>query len=731
MNSPDHRIQGSTQRITTLYIAALSTIALLAIAGQGVIQYSIVRMEDDARIVNIAGRQRMLSQRMTRMAMEAWIDSTQVRSTDRSEQDIRTQSELTQTIERDLDLWCRIHLGLQRGSAEFQLAGNNSPTIMGQFDKLANSFDAVKRELERLVQQAVTQVRDPSGLKTLASQSDAYLEGMDAIVARFELEARDRVARLRWIEMGLLLATMFVLLLEGFAVFSPAIGALRTTMERLQLSSDTLDRAKQVAERANRAKTEFLNEVSHELRTPLHAILGMLSLVGRGKLTPTQRKRIRIAKESSASLKEIVDDLLDVAGIEEGRDITLHPVPMELHGFLARGIALMRPFAVEKQLTLDLDVVPADPIWIRIDGTRLRQIVNNLLQNAVRYTLHGGVRCTASLDALTDPPTLTWVVEDTGIGISPKAQPTIFHRHGAPPEEPTPEILGRRRGVGLSITQALVHRLGGTIAVDSQLGIGSRFTVVLPIEVIPKPARAVKYYNCRNKPERGMGPTALVVDDSKTNRCIMRSYLQILGFRTRSCASLGQALESYRRGRYDLVVMDKNLPDGDGARFPEMIRDVAGVHPYLLLVTAENRTGSPLNSAKEGFGAVLSKPLSLDQLRQAVEPLGLSRPSEKQPDEHVDSERYAEIRRRLVDLFMSQVDGEFASIESSMRDGDLKEVAFVAHRLIGGAGNAGLVELVPVCRKLETDASHGEIAQLQVGVGELRDAISRLRRPRE
>ena len=219
LESSPPRTAALTQRLTILYMAALGMIALLTIIGQFVVQQAIIRLEGDSRIVNIAGRQRMLSQRLTRLTFELAYLAEQPRTNSLEEADLASsQNDSMSSIRMDLETWEENHEGLQRGSEILQLPGKNSEIVMKLFEELTPHFEAIRTIVELTLAKIPPPedaIIDTARRKELSFRSDSFLDGMDAIVTRLEQEARDRVNRLRWIESVLLFATIAVLVCEG------------------------------------------------------------------------------------------------------------------------------------------------------------------------------------------------------------------------------------------------------------------------------------------------------------------------------------------------------------------------------------------------------------------------------------------------------------------------------------------------------------------------------------
>ncbi len=731
-----------TKRLTILYMAALGMIALLTIIGQFVVQQAIIRLEGDSRIVNIAGRQRMLSQRLTRLTLELAYIVEQSRTNRLDDADLASpQTDSMSSIRTDLETWGKNHEGLQRGSESLQLPGSNSETVVKLFEELSPHFEAMRRIVESTLARVpppVDAIIDTAGRKELSYHSDSFLAGMDAIVTRLEKEARDRVNRLRWIERFLLFATIAVLVCEGIFIFSPAVASLSRSLTRLQSISDELEKAKGTAEKANMAKTSFLARVSHELRTPLHAILGMLELVQRSKLRSDQRAKIHLASEASTSLLTLVDDLLDVASIELGREIVLHPLDVNLRALLSSTFEMMKPMAIEKGLQFQLNVDDSLPDKVTVDADKVRQILTNLLQNAIRYTPLGHVHCNVDTLTETNHVFLQVAVEDTGIGISNEDQEHIFASFRRINHDDASNTFGRPMGMGLTITLAMVKKLHGTIVLTSEVGNGSRFVVTLPIQPVMECTRQmdpvsnrIETFLKRYPTENESRPTALIVDDSSTNLLVLRSYLKRLGYRTMSVLSLRESVVKFRRHHFDLVFMDRHLSDGDGLNFPQLLsRNLAEKKDLdrlpvlgatkLFLVTAEIYLQPNGDSRLNPFTDVLHKPISLEQLNRAI--LGTNRSDATKLSG--DNERdFDLLRKKLAVEFIERFSSEIETIKNKLVASDYSAIQFLSHRIFGSAGNAGLLEIAELARELHKAASEENQTRIEYILSQLAERL--------
>ncbi|WP_161974502.1 response regulator [Piscinibacter terrae] len=380
--------------------------------------------------------------------------------------------------------------------------------------------------------------------------------------------------------------------------------------------------ARHAAEAANRAKSEFLVSMSHELRTPLNGVLGYAQLLSRDQgLSPRQARGLDVIQQSGKHLLGLINDILDLARIEAGRtELNLEPVT--LSDFLQEVVNLMQVKADEKHLAFVFDAGEGLPEAVLADKRQLRQVLLNLLGNAIKFTdqgtvtLHAGARPTGAAQVL-----LQLDVEDTGVGMHAHELERIF--------EPFEQVGDAQRrsggtGLGLTITRALVKDMGGQVQVSSEFGRGTRFQVELPMTVAP-PAKsgprkvpgAVRYQG----PQRRV----LVVDDIASNRALMCDFLTNAGFEVAEASDGGQMLQTTRSFRPDLILMDSVMQPVDGLEATRRLRrdaDLAGVP--VIAISAAATTEHRAACLQAGVNVVLVKPVSLDTLQAHIgEQLGL------------------------------------------------------------------------------------------------------------
>jgi signal transduction histidine kinase/HPt (histidine-containing phosphotransfer) domain-containing protein/ActR/RegA family two-component response regulator len=360
--------------------------------------------------------------------------------------------------------------------------------------------------------------------------------------------------------------------------WAPALAALVTGLVASLIANQwamlatqrRLDYERAVAAEASRAKSEFLANVSHEIRTPINALLGIAELLAETDLTPQQRRHVQVFRSSGQSLFELINDLLDLSKIEAGR-LELHRAPLRLRALLEERIALLEPRAREKGLALRLEVADDVPAVVSTDATRLAQALTNLLGNAIKFTPAGSV----GLAVMRDPEHHDWLcfaVSDTGIGIAPSKLETIFEPFTQADGSVTRAFGGT--GLGLSITRRLVELMEGKIGVDSTPGVGTTFTLRLPMPAAqlappPEPAPIVA------PPLRAAssGPLSiLLAEDNEVNVYLFESMLAASGCRIDVAPNGQSAIEHWRHGHYDVVFMDVQMPGMDGLAATRAIR---------------------------------------------------------------------------------------------------------------------------------------------------------------
>jgi len=381
-----------------------------------------------------------------------------------------------------------------------------------------------------------------------------------------------------------------------------------------------LAQAKTRAEAASVAKTQFLANMSHEIRTPMTGVLGALGLVSSDELGPQQRELVEIATSSSEALLTVLNEVLDFAKIEAG-NLELVNEPLRIHAVVASTIKLFAPLAQRRGLTLAADIDPAVPMRVKGDAARIRQVLMNLVGNAVKFTERGAVtvRVRRAADAApASPTTVVFEVTDTGIGIPAEALPELFA-----PFHQVDASDGRRfggTGLGLVISKRLVDAMGGGISVESEPGRGSTFRVALPLTEIAGEAESTTASAARAE----LAGRVLLVEDNAINRETVHAMLHALGIGVVAAEHGQEALERLAGESFDLILMDCQMPVMDGFSAAREIRERerARLAPRtpIIAVTAHALGDDSERCLQSGMDAYLAKPFTRDQLREAITP---------------------------------------------------------------------------------------------------------------
>ncbi len=389
---------------------------------------------------------------------------------------------------------------------------------------------------------------------------------------------------------------------------------LRTRRESARLRRELagqIDRAK-VAESANESKAEFLATMSHQIRTPLNAIIGFTGLALKTELTPELRDYIDTVRMSADWLMHAANDVLEFSRIQAG-SLQLDNAPFSISACALSALKLVERDATAKKLATRCNIDRQIPELVCGDPTRLRHVIFNLLDNAVRFTTSGSVILTVGVESESaDDVVIRVAVADTGMGVSANQRPVIFEPYqyiGAPAPD------SRRSGMGLAISKRLVDLMGGTMDFQSQVGAGSRFEFTARFEkqkgLAAKPEDAVS-----TKQTDLNGVSILVAEDNTMNRHLITKIFESAGYRVRTATNGEEAVQKVQAESFDLVLMDMEMPDLDGLQATRAIRaaERRGVHLPIYALTAHASPEDRARCFEAGMDGFVTKPVAVDEL---------------------------------------------------------------------------------------------------------------------
>lgn len=473
------------------------------------------------------------------------------------------------------------------------------------------------------------------------------------------------------------------------------------------------------SELASRAKSEFLATISHEISTPLHGILGNAELLLDTRLDEDQKRCVRLLRASAQALTDILNDVLDHSKIEAGR-LELTTEPFDLGACAADAAALFESVARDKGLRLQLRLPQDLPPAVVGDGSRLRQVLLNLLANAVKFTAWSEVSLVLEPAMPSTPPgpastkvTYRVAVQDTGIGIPADRLKLLFE-----PFQQLDASMTRRfggTGLGLAISQRLVELMGGTIRADSREGEGSRFhfTLTWPIAQNLGPT-AVSGPRLDASLARAQPMRILLVEDNPTNQAVGLEMLGRLGYSAALAVDGHAALDAQRQGLYDLILMDIQMPGMDGVEASRRIRAAHGLqHPRIVALTANAAAEDRQAYLDAGMDDHLAKPFEMkdlaDVITRAFKARQTGQPVPAESEEMLDDTVRDSLTRQFGQVFVERLDETYLrtaaplvqAAGAAMTAGDGPGLQRAAHALKSSSANVGAVALSRLCAELE------------------------------
>jgi signal transduction histidine kinase/DNA-binding NarL/FixJ family response regulator len=520
---------------------------------------------------------------------------------------------------------------------------------------------------------------------------------------------------------------------------------LATNATKSELAAQEIRIAKDQADAANRSKSEFLANMSHEILTPLNGILGFTELLIRGADQGNEQERtdfLKTIRSSGRHLLELINDILDISKIEAGQ-LQVESIPFSPHQLMAEVVSVLRVPAQKKGISLDYRWESPVPEIIHSDPHRLKQLLMNLVNNAIKFTDEGSVIMVAKLESAHQSPKLRLEVRDSGIGISADKLHSIFQPFVQADSSVTRKYGGT--GLGLAISRRIAQALGGDLTVESAVGRGSVFAAVVNtgdlanVKIMDQPPTS----QAGDVRQESSGTTSLdgfrvlLVDDGETNRKLISLLLTRANATVEMAENGALAVHAAEHGNYDVILMDMQMPVMDGYTATQRIREFGYKGPIIAL-TAHAMKGDQEKCEEAGCSGYLTKPVNMDDLIRTVrrgigtaavqnhssQTDGKSKLSaEPCPEMQLrstlptDDPEIREIVQEFVESIPERIDAMSAALDANEYD----ELARLAHALRGCGGTAGFNCFTQPAAQIERSAKARQLDEIRGKLQELRD----------
>ncbi len=581
------------------YRFALSALACLAIFFFLTAQSLLQSQEKYGSLINVMGRQRMLSQRIMLKLTTLHVTNKEIII-----EDVRRE------LNDSLELFEQSHKNIIEGTFQNGRQYEISEKLIKFY-----SQSGLDRDISRyisLVRQSLLQNEISPELTRQFREN--LLSKLDQAVLIVEQESAQSVMKFSLIEVGVLFLTLLILLLQMRLIFMPLERTLHNVI-------DDLIHAKDKAIEAGLAKSQFLAMVGHEIRTPLNGILGTTQLLLEEKVEPVIREHLDVIKASGEHLKALIHDTLELVKMESGK-MSIESEAFDLKQALTSTIYLFETNAKVKGLELlYLDKGLGDLEWVLGDVTRVKQILANLLSNAVKFTPNGTVTIIPSYQTLDDGGYLVTVqVRDTGVGIPDARKERLFEIFEQGESTNTREFGGS--GLGLTISRALARGMGGDVWAKNNPDRGATFSFSFKVLKANKPERDESFSVKQSDPNfaKNHPLSILVVDDNQINRRLGVNFLSKLGYQASMAAGGLEAVELQREYHFDVIFMDCQMPTYDGFYATRLIRSERELSEgcWIIACTASPNEQYKQMSFDSGMNDFIAKPISFEAIKSSL-----------------------------------------------------------------------------------------------------------------